>query len=69
MRPIMLKWVAKVAKEVNLPISATGGTLGMAGSCKGYHGGREHGSDLYGFDVQSKGFGMIPEYIEGLECS
>ncbi len=67
MRPIMLKWVAKVAREVNLPISATNGIWGWQDLAKAIMVGASTVQTCTALMYSPKGFGMITEFIKGLE--
>lgn len=69
MRPIMLKWVAKVARdpEINLPISATNGIWSWEDVVKSIMVGASTVQTCTALMYSRKGFGMISEYTKKLE--
>lgn len=70
MRPIMLKWVAKIYREedINLPISATNGIWGWEDVVKSIMVGASTVQTCTALMYSKKGFGMIQEYVDKLEA-
>ncbi|SKC70611.1 tRNA-dihydrouridine synthase [Maledivibacter halophilus] len=66
MRPIMLKWVAKIGREIDLPISATNGIWGWKDVVKSIMVGASTVQTCTALMYSPKGFGMIQEYVDKL---
>jgi dihydropyrimidine dehydrogenase (NAD+) subunit PreA len=67
MRPIMLKWVAKIFREIGLPISATSGIWGWEDVVKSIMVGASTVQTCTALMYSPKGFRMIQEYVDKLE--
>jgi dihydroorotate dehydrogenase (fumarate)/dihydropyrimidine dehydrogenase (NAD+) subunit PreA len=67
MRPIMLKWVAKVAGEYALPVSATSGIWEWPDVVKAIMCGASTVQTCTAVTHGQKGLGIIKDYIHGLE--
>jgi len=67
MRPLMLKWVAKVAKEVDIPISATNGIWEWEDVVKAIMVGASTVQTCTALMYSSRGFRKINDFIKGLE--
>jgi len=67
MRPIMLKWVAKVAGEYGLPVSATSGIWEWPDVVKAIMCGASTVQTCTAVTHGRKGLGVIKDFIEGLE--
>lgn len=67
MRPIMLKWVAKVARTIDLPISATNGIWTWDDVVKSIMCGASTVQTCTAIMYSNKQFGIIGDYIKGLE--
>ncbi|MBA1336021.1 MAG: Dihydroorotate dehydrogenase-like protein [Firmicutes bacterium] len=67
MRPIMLKWVAKIAREFDLPISATNGIWTWRDVVKAILVGATTVQTCTALMYSPKGFDMINEYVTKLE--
>jgi dihydropyrimidine dehydrogenase (NAD+) subunit PreA len=67
MRPIMLKWVAKIAREIDVPISATNGIWGWEDVVKSIMVGASTVQTCTALMYSRKGFKMISEYVNKLE--
>lgn len=66
MRPIMLKWVAKIGRETDLPISATNGIWGWEDVVKSIMVGASTVQTCTALMYSPKGFGMIQHYVDKL---
>jgi len=67
MRPIMLKWVAKVAREIDIPISATNGIWSWEDVAKAIMVGASTVQTCTALMYSRKGYKMISEYVNKLE--
>jgi dihydropyrimidine dehydrogenase (NAD+) subunit PreA len=67
MRPIMLKWVAKIAREVDIPISATSGIWEWEDVVKAIMCGASTVQTCTALMYSSRGFRKIGDFIKGLE--
>lgn len=67
MRPIMLKWLVKIGRSVDLPISATNGIWGWEDVVKTIMCGASTVQTCTALMYSSKGYGMINEYLTHLE--
>lgn len=67
MRPIALKWIAKIAREIELPISATNGIWTWEDVAKAIMCGASTVQTCTAIMYGTKGFGHIKEFIVGLE--
>lgn len=67
MRPIMLKWVAKIAQAVNLPISATNGIWEWEDVVKSIMVGASTVQTCTALMYSSRGFRKIGDFVKGLE--
>lgn len=67
MRPIMLKWVAKIAREVDIPISATNGIWTWQDVVKAIMCGASTVQTCTALMYSPRGFGKIGEFVRGLE--
>lgn len=67
MRPIMQKWVAKIAGEYSLPVSATSGIWGWPDVVKAIMCGASTVQTCTAVTHGTKGLGIIKDYIENLE--
>ncbi len=66
MRPIMQKWVARVAKEVNIPVSASGGAYSKEDVIKCIMCGATTVQICTAIMYGTKGYAIINDFIEGL---
>ncbi len=66
MRPIMLKWVVKIARELDLPISATNGIWSWQDVVKSIMAGASTVQTCTALMYSPKGFKMIQEYVDKL---
>lgn len=67
MRPIMLKWVAKVAKSLDIPISATNGIWTWEDVVKSIMVGASTVQTTTAIMYGTKQFGVVQDFIKGLE--
>lgn len=67
MRPIMLKWVAKIYREFNVPISATNGIWGWEDVVKAIMVGASTVQTCTAIMYGTKGYDIVTEYVEKLE--
>jgi len=67
MRPIMLKWVAKIAREIDLPISATNGIWNWQDVVKSIMAGASTVQTCTALMYSPRGFKKIGEFVNGLE--
>lgn len=67
MRPIMLKWVAKVASEYGLPVSATSGIWEWSDVVKAIMCGASTVQTCTAVTHGHKGLGVIKDFIQGLD--
>jgi dihydropyrimidine dehydrogenase (NAD+) subunit PreA len=67
MRPIMLKWVAKVAGEYGLPVSATSGIWEWPDVVKAIMCGASTVQTCTAVTHGRKGLGIIKDFIQGLD--
>ena len=67
MRPIMLKWVAKIAKEHHIPISATNGIYNWEDFTKAMMVGATTVQVCTAIIYGGKKFGVVKEILEGFE--
>jgi dihydroorotate dehydrogenase (fumarate)/dihydropyrimidine dehydrogenase (NAD+) subunit PreA len=67
MRPIMLKWVAKVSQEFGLPVSATSGIWEWPDVVKAIMCGASTVQTCTAVTHGQKGLGIIKDYLQGLE--
>ncbi len=67
MRPIMLKWVAKVAGEYGLPVSATSGLWEWPDVVKAIMCGASTVQTCTAVTHGRKGLGIIKDFLSGLE--
>lgn len=67
MRPIMLKWVAKVARAIDIPISATNGIWTWEDVVKSIMVGASTVQTTTAIMYGTKQFGAIQDFIQGLE--
>jgi dihydroorotate dehydrogenase (fumarate)/dihydropyrimidine dehydrogenase (NAD+) subunit PreA len=67
MRPIMQKWVAKVAQEYGLPVSATSGIWEWPDVIKAIMCGAHTVQTCTAVTHGTKGLGIIKEFIDGLD--
>lgn len=67
MRPIMLKWVAKIAQAVDLPISATNGIWEWEDVVKSIMVGASTVQTCTALMYSSRGFRKIGDFVKGLE--
>lgn len=67
MRPIMLKWVAKIARECNMPISATNGFWEWEDVVKAIMCGASTVQTCTALMYSSRGFRKIGDFVNGLE--
>ena len=66
MRPIMLKWVAKISREFNVPISATSGIWTWEDVVKAIMAGASTVQTCTALMYSPKGFKMIQEFTDKL---
>jgi dihydroorotate dehydrogenase (fumarate)/dihydropyrimidine dehydrogenase (NAD+) subunit PreA len=66
MRPIMLKWVAKVAGEYGLPVSATSGIWKWSDVVKAIMCGASTVQTCTAVTHGQKGLGIVKDFIQGL---
>jgi dihydroorotate dehydrogenase (fumarate)/dihydropyrimidine dehydrogenase (NAD+) subunit PreA len=67
MRPIMLKWVAKVSQEYGLPVSASSGIWEWPDVVKAIMCGASTVQTCTAVTHGQKGLGVIKDYIQGLD--
>ena len=67
MRPIMLKWVAKIAREVDIPISATNGIWEWEDVAKAIMCGASTVQTCTALMYSSRGYRKIGDFLKGLE--
>ncbi|MHB1404464.1 MAG: tRNA-dihydrouridine synthase [Desulfitobacteriaceae bacterium] len=67
MRPIMLKWVAKVARSLDIPISATNGIWTWEDVVKAIMVGASTVQTTTAIMYGTKKFGVIEDFIKGME--
>jgi len=67
MRPIMLKWVAKIAREVDIPISATSGFWQWEDVVKAIMCGASTVQTCTALMYGTRGYRKIGDFINGLE--
>lgn len=67
MRPIMLKWVAKIAREIDIPISATNGIWNWEDVAKAIMVGASTVQTCTALMYSPRGFNKIRDFVEGLE--
>lgn len=67
MRPITLKWIAKIAKEVDIPISATNGILTWKDIIKCIMVGASTVQTCSALMYGTKQFKHIPDFLKGIE--
>ncbi|MGS0763496.1 tRNA-dihydrouridine synthase [Syntrophomonas curvata] len=67
MRPIMLKWVAKIAREVDIPISATSGFWQWEDVVKAIMCGASTVQTCTALMYGTRGYRKIGDFIKGLE--
>ena len=67
MRPIMLKWVAKVARAIDIPISATNGIWTWEDVVKSIMVGASTVQTCTAVMYSTKQYGIVKDFIEGLE--
>jgi len=67
MRPLMLKWVAKVAREVDIPVSATSGIWDWQDIVKAIMAGASTVQTCTALMYSEMGFRKINDFIIGLE--
>lgn len=66
MRPIALKWIAKIAREIDIPISATNGIWTWEDVVKAIMCGATTVQTCTAIMYGKKGFGIIGDFVEGL---
>lgn len=67
MRPITLKWIAKVAREVDIPISASNGIWTWEDVVKAIMCGASTVQTCSAIMYGTKGFRIIKDFLDGLE--
>lgn len=67
MRPIMLRWVARLSMEVGLPVSATNGVWSWQDIVKAVMCGASTVQTCTAVMYSGKGFAVMSEFLEGLE--
>ncbi len=67
MRPIMLKWVAKIAREIDIPISATNGIWNWPDVVKAIMAGASTVQTCTALMYSPRGWKKIGDFLEGLE--
>jgi dihydropyrimidine dehydrogenase (NAD+) subunit PreA len=67
MRPLLLKWIAKVAKEVDIPISATSGIWGWEDVVKSIMAGASTVQTCTALMYSDRGLKVLNDFIVGLE--
>lgn len=67
MRPFMLKWVARVSKEVGIPVSATNGIWGWKDVVKAIMCGACTVQTCTAILFSKQGFGIVKDLIVGLD--
>lgn len=67
MRPIMLRWVARLSLEVGLPVSATNGVWTWQDAVKAIMCGASTVQVCTAVMYSGKGFGILSEFLEALE--
>lgn len=66
MRPILLKWLVKIGRSVDLPMSATSGIWGWEDVVKAIMCGASTVQTCTALMYSAKGYGMIQEYLDKL---
>ncbi|MEW6275995.1 MAG: 4Fe-4S binding protein, partial [Bacillota bacterium] len=67
MRPIMLKWVAKIAREIDIPISATNGIWNWPDVAKAIMVGASTVQTCTALMYSPRGYKKIGDFLKGLE--
>lgn len=67
MRPIMLKWVAKIAREIDIPISATNGIMEWQDLVKAIMVGASTVQTTTALMYTPRGYKKIGDFVQGLE--
>ncbi|MCL5290369.1 MAG: 4Fe-4S binding protein, partial [Firmicutes bacterium] len=67
MRPIMLKWVAKIAREIDIPISATNGIWNFQDVVKAIMAGASTVQTCTALMYSPRGYKKIGDFIQGLK--
>ncbi|MEW6425663.1 MAG: tRNA-dihydrouridine synthase [Bacillota bacterium] len=67
MRPIMLKWVAKIAREIDIPISATNGIWNWPDVAKAIMVGASTVQTCTALMYSPRGYKKIEDFLKGLE--
>ena len=67
MRPIMLKWVAKIAREIDIPISATNGIWDWKDVVKAIMAGASTVQTCTALMYSPKGYKKLGDFVGGLE--
>ncbi|TEB04460.1 NAD-dependent dihydropyrimidine dehydrogenase subunit PreA [Pelotomaculum schinkii] len=67
MRPIMLKWVAKIAREIDIPISATNGIWEWQDVVKSIMVGASTVQTCTALMYSPRGYKKIGDFVQGLE--
>lgn len=68
MRPILLKWLIKIGRAVDLPMSATNGIWGWEDVVKSIMCGASTVQTCTALMYSQKGYGMIQEYLDHLSA-